>query len=366
MSYEMTIAEPVLMALMWAFISLAICFTVARTVIRYLNSRRLYVEDGFVFLALVFLITMGALYVVAIPPLFQLERVASGKEKPGPTFVADSKVFLQCQFAIIVLFWSCLWCVKFSFLFFYRRLFEGIRKYMVWWWAVFVFTLVAYLGCWVTQLLACDPLSDYFIIGQCNSDRDVYYDKLSLKYATAVDISSDVFIMALPLRLLWSLQVNTKQKSALAVIFSVGVIVIAFSIVRVVIVNPETGNVDPVWLALWSMLDSSIAVIVSCLPTFRVLFTANIKSHYKYNNSGDPSSRMRSPGTTRGSRSMQLHSQSRKSPMRMQSGESVKPNPMITGGKNRTRTASSTETILPKEGIKVRNDFVRSLYSLCA
>lgn len=66
--------------------------------------------------------------------------------------------------------------------------------------------------------------------------------------------------MIIPLRLLWSLQVNRRQKLALTVIFSLAFIVIVFAIVRVVEISPSSEHVDPIWLALWSMVEGSIGM----------------------------------------------------------------------------------------------------------
>ena len=64
--------------------------------------------------------------------------------------------------------------------------------------------------------------------------------------------------MALPLRLLWGLKVNLQQKVALAAIFSLGFIVIAFAVVRVVETGATFKHVNPMWLALWSMIEASV------------------------------------------------------------------------------------------------------------
>jgi len=80
----------------------------------------------------------------------------------------------------------------------------------------------------------------------------------SLYYATAVDILCDLLIMALPLRLLWNLQINRQQKSTLAAIFSLGFVVIVFAIVRVIETSASIHHVDPIWLALWSMIEASV------------------------------------------------------------------------------------------------------------
>ena len=64
--------------------------------------------------------------------------------------------------------------------------------------------------------------------------------------------------MIIPLRLLWDLRVNRRQKIALTVIFSLVFIIIIFAIVRVIQISPASEHVDPIWLALWSMTEGSI------------------------------------------------------------------------------------------------------------
>ncbi|MCJ1226705.1 hypothetical protein MMC12_003358 [Toensbergia leucococca] len=226
---------------------------------------------------------MAVMYNYAIPPMFEVVRVTNGQEQPTSTFSEHATLFLKLQFAIIVLFWTSLWAVKFSFLMFYRRLFVGLPVLMRCWYAVGAFSLVAYLGCWATQLDSCIPISSYFVIGACETRRDVYVSNLSLYYSTAVDILCDLFVMALPLRLLWGLQISRRQKIALAAIFSLGFIIIIFAIVRVTQTSASSHHVDPVWLALWSVIEASVAVIVSCLPSFRVLVSTGTVSFYKGN-----------------------------------------------------------------------------------
>jgi len=64
--------------------------------------------------------------------------------------------------------------------------------------------------------------------------------------------------MALPLYQLWGLQINRKQKAGLAGMFCLGLIVILVAIVRFIQTNATTQHVDPVWLALWSMIEASV------------------------------------------------------------------------------------------------------------
>lgn len=78
--------------------------------------------------------------------------------------------------------------------------------------------------------------------------------------------------MALGLRLLRKLQIRRNEKLALGAIFSVGFIKIAFAVVRVVKIGVSATHVNPIWLALWTMIEASVAIVVACLPSFRVLF----------------------------------------------------------------------------------------------
>ncbi|MCJ1414658.1 hypothetical protein MMC32_000985 [Xylographa parallela] len=224
---------------------------------------------------------MAVLYTLINDIIFQVVLVGEGLAPLSPNLINQLPFFLKVQFAIIVLFWTTLWAVKWSFLMYYRKLFVGLPGHMQHcWWGVVVFSVLAYLGCWVTQLLSCTPISTYFD-DNCQTPRDIYISNLSLYYAMGVDVVCDILIMALPLRLLWGLKVNLQQKIALAAIFSLGFIIIAFAVVRVVETGATFKHVNPMWLALWSMIEASVAVIVSCLPSFRALFSSRSASNYK-------------------------------------------------------------------------------------
>ena len=74
--------------------------------------------------------------------------------------------------------------------------------------------------------------------------------------------------MALPLFMVWGLQLRKSQKLILAGIFSLGSVVAIFDILRTV-ESLESGTFSGV--ALWSSLEATIAVIVASLPLYRVL-----------------------------------------------------------------------------------------------
>ena len=106
----------------------------------------------------------------------------------------------------------------------------------------------------------------------CSSPLDTQTTMIVIIYSTVVDILIDLMIMAMPLKLLYQVQISTKQKIALSGVFSMGMVIVVFSIIRAVQVT-TTARDDTFLLAFWGVLETTAAVIVGCLPPFKSLFT---------------------------------------------------------------------------------------------
>lgn len=100
-----------------------------------------------------------------IPIMFELDMISSMKMLPTAGFEERADLFLRCQFALIILFWTAVWAVKFSILMFYRDVFNKLPRQKRYWWFVFSYVGISYLACWATQLASCWPVSTYFSIG---------------------------------------------------------------------------------------------------------------------------------------------------------------------------------------------------------
>lgn len=66
------------------------------------------------------------------------------------------------------------------------------------------------------------------------------------------------------------------QKFGVRVLFGTGLVCILFATIRVVQIGSKTDGgstqPDPAWLMLWTMLESSVAVIIACCPAFAALY----------------------------------------------------------------------------------------------
>lgn len=111
------------------------------------------------------LLLTGVLITMIVPIMFEFEFIHRGQTGVTTGFVQPVKFFLRMQFAMIVLFWTSIWAVKFSFLVWYRKLLAVPSDRLALWWGVSIFTFLAYIGCWIIQLKPCKSISSYFTLG---------------------------------------------------------------------------------------------------------------------------------------------------------------------------------------------------------
>ncbi|KAL9594394.1 MAG: hypothetical protein Q9219_007053 [cf. Caloplaca sp. 3 TL-2023] len=102
--------------------------------------------------------------------------------------------------------------------------------------------------------------------------------RATYKYWCALNVGTDLIVMALPLFMIQGLRLRNAQKAILAGVFSVGSVVAVFDILRTV-ESLQSGTFSGV--ALWSSLEVTVAVIVAALPLYRVLLTPKGRSTLK-------------------------------------------------------------------------------------
>ncbi|GIJ87376.1 hypothetical protein Asppvi_006282 [Aspergillus pseudoviridinutans] len=273
-----------LIGVTWTGAGLGIIFASIRFAIRIKRMKRLLVDDYFVLLALVFLVTNAILQTLQAPHLYYMVL-----DVTGPDIVYHGLKYTHYEFFIIGIFWSVLWSIKGSFLALFWLISDGLPHYRRVWWGVTTFAVLAYIGCWLASVLNCHPPSDYFRFGKCTKPIDIRGSVISICYSTAVDILTDLMIMYLPLRILWKTKMNLHQKLGLATVFCLGFIIIAAAIIRAVAITGKAYS-DQAALAVWGIAESSISMIVGCLPPFKTFITshsssANYNYNYNYNSS---------------------------------------------------------------------------------
>ncbi|KAF3102614.1 hypothetical protein TWF569_005110 [Orbilia oligospora] len=255
----------------WVPTSIALIFFFVRLAVKLTKNRGMQIDDFFVSFAAAAVLTDAILHTLMTPTSHNLGLIMLGLAQPGATFLEDVQEYLKLQFAAITLFWNILWAVKFSLLIFIWRLTDGLPTMRKWWWGVTIFNIIMWMSAVMSQYLNCRPLKTAFMIGEgaCETLHPGTSAR-ALLYAMGADIATDISIMALPLRLLYGLKINRKQKFGLVLIFSLGLLCVIFAVIRGV--GSIVGDaIMPIWLGVWTQSESCVALIVACLPTLRTL-----------------------------------------------------------------------------------------------
>ncbi|KAJ4303881.1 hypothetical protein N0V88_001479 [Collariella sp. IMI 366227] len=274
------VSEGGLIAVVWICFAVATLFVSLRVTVRFRQNRSLMLDDYWIVFAWLCILTMAILQMEQMDSLWYVTYLRAGRLVPDANTPKKSEQITRWQFPIIKLFWTTLWAIKGSFMTVFFRLVKPFPILRRLWYGVAVFTIIAYIGCWLTSVLACSPPSNYFKAGMCIGEHEKWLQKFSVYYSTSVDVASDIMIMALPISLLPSLQLDRRRKIGLGVVFSLGAIIMIVALVRMTQVETGSSNgVDIIGLAIWGSVESATAVIVGTLPALKSLLSRHVKKY---------------------------------------------------------------------------------------
>ncbi|KUI55538.1 hypothetical protein VP1G_02965 [Cytospora mali] len=164
--------------------------------------------------------------------------------------------------------------MKTSLLFFYLRIFpkKPIRILL---WCTIAFNAV--WGVTFALILAfdCQPISYFWTywdgehVGTCLNTNAIGWAN------AAISIAEDIWMLAIPLSQLRSLQLHWKKKVGVAIMFCTGAFVTVISIVRlqslITFANSSNATWDNLPVSLWSTIEINVGIICACMPTMRLL-----------------------------------------------------------------------------------------------
>ncbi|KAJ4993136.1 hypothetical protein SVAN01_01488 [Stagonosporopsis vannaccii] len=262
----------------------------ARASLREKSGTQLRWHNLWLLLAYVLFMVVSGFYVAKIDIMFRVLPVQEGRQAPYPGFAEDALRVMKMVFFLNPGLWFTLWSVKFALLALYKKFMVSVPLHTRWWWAVLIYCILTLIISIILQITACSPPSGWFRNDTCQpSPRRMRRFRISLWQAFAADLTSDLMIMFLPINLIRNLQLPRSKKLSIVALFSLGGLCMLASILRVVQVGKSakasTGPPPLPWLALWSIIESSIAVMVGCGPGFyRKATSASKSQHTPYSN----------------------------------------------------------------------------------
>ncbi|KAJ6107400.1 hypothetical protein N7523_008723 [Penicillium sp. IBT 18751x] len=189
---------------------------------------------------------------------------------------------------------------KISLLWFCRRLLgAGKGNFQVYNWAFILSMIFVALSCITFTLVSifqCSPIKAYWEVEptyphKCLNDPDIVFS------ASVINIFTDFLATAIPMPLIWSLKLPTRQRLAVISIFGLGIIVnVAGSVRTVYVWKSMVASYDITWVG-WPVLvaaavEISLGLICSSAPALRPLIAAFLPHllqssrniSYNYNN----------------------------------------------------------------------------------
>ncbi|RYP52353.1 hypothetical protein DL768_002464 [Monosporascus sp. mg162] len=258
----------------WTLFAIGLCVTVLRTYtrVKHVGFKGLQGDDYLVWLAMFF-------YTIETSLAYAVGAVAKGLANNGMT--DDQRLALdpssseyklrvvgsKIQLAGWSTYSALLWSLKLSLLFLYIRLTAGLdRSYLFRIYFGFGFVVASWLAAMMTLLLGCRPFHKYW---QINPDPgDVCQPAISSQIVwvyCAMNIITDLYLISIPVPMLWQSSLKPLKKIGLITLFSGGIFIMVCGILRAALI--VTDPVNGAQLAgSWAVRETFVAVITTNLP----------------------------------------------------------------------------------------------------
>ncbi|KAL6720096.1 hypothetical protein ACLMJK_002017 [Lecanora helva] len=261
-------------------LGIAVVVAIGRVLARSYKTRRIAIDDGFFFLAVITLIAGTILLYVDLPYIYLQEDVEAGL-RPAPADLVSQLIRSEkLQDATAALLATTVVSVKFSFLFFFKALIWQQKRLVMWWWCIFILVIPTAVILIFSDLIAC-AYFDQRILVKCVTSSALSRQNAILKATAILDIITDAFLISVPVILLWDVQISLRRKLALWAILCLSVFTMITAIVRIAGGNIGHGQVDSAWVIFWLQAEAAVAVIVMSVTAFRALFVARQASKYQ-------------------------------------------------------------------------------------
>ncbi|KAF2639321.1 hypothetical protein P280DRAFT_375540, partial [Massarina eburnea CBS 473.64] len=159
-----------------------------------------------------------------------------------------------------------LWVLKLCWLFFYTRLGEGVHRMALKVKIGFVFVVVTFFMTFLVILLKCQPITkNWQIYPDPGNTCQPAVSKVQAYILISTNLATDLYIMCIPLPMVWSARIPPLTKVALVGMFCGGFLTAIFGILRCVFVLLDRPN-GPQLTGEWSCRESFVAVFISNLP----------------------------------------------------------------------------------------------------
>ncbi|KAI9703713.1 MAG: hypothetical protein M1836_007483 [Candelina mexicana] len=181
----------------------------------------------------------------------------------------------RLSYSCAALVWTTIFTVKFAYLIFFRRLIEQIRPLIIYWRVIVSITAVSFLLCIVFIYVSCTKWGvEAAVCLQPTHLRPTFGLPI---FGIVLDVGTDLLLVSIPIRLLWSVKIKPRQKLILGVFLCLNLFMAITASVRVSGLKFH-GAIDEVWFFFWQHIEACVAIAMISLTAFRSAFVASQSS----------------------------------------------------------------------------------------
>ncbi|KAI0459924.1 hypothetical protein F5B21DRAFT_202865 [Xylaria acuta] len=263
------------LAVVWTLTVVTTLLFVGRLLIRSTLLKSFHLDDVFSTAAWLFMTIAIILATVATPLNYEFGSILVGETPtPSPAELARIAIALRkLNIPAEFLFWTALHCVKLSFMFLYRLVFGSRREYRYTWALATTYIILSYGVCLIGVFGQCGSARNLFSYEQCMTPYVAHLGLRLIWVQYFFNVTSDFFVIVLPLPIIWRLSMPIEQKLAVSGICSLAVITVAFDTLRTVKLYSENFALT----GLYSYLELVVAGLISMLPSYRFLVSSSEK-----------------------------------------------------------------------------------------
>ncbi|KAI0423408.1 hypothetical protein F5Y09DRAFT_327451 [Xylaria sp. FL1042] len=263
----------------WVLLSIGVLFVILRLYSRwYKVGFGQFQLDDYLMVVIVFGFASDIALAYTVGALFQGLTNSYMTDAERASLSPDSVEYYNRQSGskIQVAGWSVyvfnLWAIKLSFAVFFSRLTSGLRHLRMRVNVAYVLLAITYLFVALGLILSCQPMDHFWQINPdpgplCRPTNSPFY-----VIATLVsDVTTDLYLVSIPLSLLWGVQIPLRKKVMLLALFGGSFFVIIAGIIRGIVIL-TAGVEGAIAGSQWAVRETFVAVIIGNLPACQPLF----------------------------------------------------------------------------------------------
>ncbi|KAL0931393.1 uncharacterized protein CTRU02_214128 [Colletotrichum truncatum] len=164
--------------------------------------------------------------------------------------------------------YSCLvlWPAKAAMCTFYLRLTEGLHNYHKRIYAGFILIVVTWLAVFLSIIFSCYPIhKNWQIYPDPGNLCQPAISKINILVTVVLNVLTDLYLLSIPIPMLWASKLPMRKKLGLIVLFSGGIFVTMAGILRCVLIISDPVN-GAQQAGSWAVRETFVAIVTTNLP----------------------------------------------------------------------------------------------------